>query len=377
MVYFHRRTTRPVFVSAVVHLMILVVCIWVPSASNSDRGILLLSSPEVNPIPVIHEPPSLSVEVSHEDQPFAGSMQPPALAIRPPVDVGSPNTSERGPALSAGNTGPSSAQGGATFFGTAANGSRFVYLVDASTSMNDGQGRRFRRACQELMRSVERLREDQSFYVFFFSSTTRGLFDETTPRWRAATEDNKRDLRDWVATLRPVGGTRPQEALYLAAQLKPSAIFLLSDGDFSGERRSQRGGVTHTPLQVVRSPQWGNIPIHSLAMENRAGQSKLQALAGHTGGVYRYVKGPLDFYREEYQAIWDHFGLDPNDGLPDPPLRREFVALQKLRDGDRDALAGRPINSERSYQKVLEHYPDTLAAQLVRQRIRSASKNAQ
>ena len=104
----------------------------------------------------------------------------------------------------------SGAAGGATFFGTVAPGDRFVYILDVSPSMNARAGKRLERAVLELLRSVAQLREDQFFYVLVFGWQTRRMFDDrsASPEMAAATLENKKRLRNWLAGIQTIRGNR-------------------------------------------------------------------------------------------------------------------------------------------------------------------------
>jgi len=370
MEFIHRRTIGAVVVSAVVHLLVISLLLlwWLPSTRKPPVQVLMASPVFVSEL-VIFELPTISITEAEVEPPM---ILPMAAAV-PIIPHPSKRTidGEHDSDQLAGSVGTQAGLPGgkpaATFFGSVASGNHLVYVVDASTSMNEGGGRRFDRALTELLRSIDGLRHDQYFYVLFFSSKTRRLFDETTPpRWLPATDDNKRKLRGWVAKVEPSGGTHPQEALYLASQLQPSAVFLLSDGDFSNATRRYRGTITgKSPIQVVKESPWDNIPIHTIALENRAGEYKLQGLSELTGGDYRYVKGPLEFYRLEYQNVWQNYDTFPRT----PEVRHQLQALELLMKGDRDALRRRPESAMRSYQTILREFASTQAAAIARRRV--------
>ena len=264
-----RPAYRGAFVSALFHcvaFLFLVVC-WQPV--DDELTIQLVTFATEVTEPVIFESPTVQVDDLQLDTSSESHAAPslPTIAISSLARAGVAGADGNVAAGEA--SGQSGGSGSAAFFGTVAQGDHFVYIVDASTSMADADGR-FLRAVRELLRSVGQLRADQYFYVFFFSSETRRIFDEEeAPHWLTATPDNKRRLRDWVATIEPSGGTHPQLALYLASRLQPSAVFLLSDGDFSRIPKRNRGtALAKSPLQVVDHPDWDNVPIHTIAFEN-------------------------------------------------------------------------------------------------------------
>ncbi|HUY36490.1 MAG TPA: hypothetical protein VMV69_27385, partial [Pirellulales bacterium] len=75
----------------------------------------------------------------------------------------------------------------ASFYGIEAAGNEFVFVVDMSGSM---EGTRFRRARNELRRSIESLSSNQSYFVIFFSDDAypmpaQGLLPRTDKNLRA------------------------------------------------------------------------------------------------------------------------------------------------------------------------------------------------
>ena len=187
--------------------------------------------------------------------------------------------------------GASSARG--TFFGIEAGGHEFVYVVDTSRSM---KGRRYGRATDELMRSVDQLGPHQSFYVLLFSSGVTQMFGQTelTPTPVIANRENKRRLREWLETSYDGGSTDPRKALRIALRMRPSAIFMLSDGEFNGYEQQKEqnllGGNSDAFSIVASDPI--KTPIHSIAFEDRSSRKNMKRLAEMTHGDFRFV--PLE-----------------------------------------------------------------------------------
>jgi hypothetical protein len=186
-----------------------------------------------------------------------------------------------------------------SFFGTVAHGNRFVYVLDVSGSMKARRGRRkaetrLKCAIDELMYSVDKLMPDQYFYVVLFSYETRHMFDEETllPQLIPATPENKRRLRAWLEGVRADSGTDPRVALDMALRMRPSAVFLLSDGEFNGQQsKNNRGLLNGNPSveEVVAAHEEHKVPVHTIALEDRANRKNMQTIASQTGGEYRYV----------------------------------------------------------------------------------------
>jgi hypothetical protein len=181
---------------------------------------------------------------------------------------------------------------GASFFGTEAPGHQFVYVVDTSPSMNIGLGRgpggasRLIRALAELRASIQRLSPEHAFYVILFNGRTRRMFDDNTirPQALAATPENKHRLDDWLVSVRTGESTDPRPALRLGLAMRPSAVFLLSDGLFDVPEASV--------LEVINRHNFGGTPIYTIAYEDDRCCLTMQRIALATAGEYRFVAAP-------------------------------------------------------------------------------------
>jgi hypothetical protein len=258
----------------------------------------------------------------------------------------------------------------AEYFGTVAYGDRFVYILDMSGSMNECSGRksnRFDRAVAELNSSVGRLRDDQWFYVILFSDKTRRVFDETSPlpQMVKATAENKLALRRWLSMIQPSGDTDPRDALYLAFQMRPSAIFLLSDGKFNGHKHRHKCSVLRgNPKvdEVIAQNNTAGSPIHSFAYEVRDARERMNSLAKQTGGVYRFIPEPGEPEETGAPAVIVH------DRPPQPPAQTtppsvppEKRALQLLQLARTMESAGKPDKALERYREVAREFPNTVA----------------
>lgn len=116
----------------------------------------------------------------------------------------------------------------ARFAGTSATGAnRIVYVLDASGSMR----LRFPIVVNELMRSLDRLREEQQFLVVLFQNDEALVPDflRARPRLLTPTPEHRGAITRWLDEVVARGTSSPIEALRLATQLKPDTIFLLSN----------------------------------------------------------------------------------------------------------------------------------------------------
>ncbi|MEM6471902.1 MAG: VWA domain-containing protein [Planctomycetota bacterium] len=239
--------------------------VLIESAFEQDTSLDVdqLEIPEPVPIPVTHE-----VQFETASNKKAGGSQK--------------TTGRSNGSVNSGSSG--------SFFGVQATGQSFVYVVDRSGSMN---GRRYRRALDELTRSIDALTEDQRFLVVLFSSGKRVMFDtaDSKAEMIPATDENKSRLREWLYGVEATGGTHPNAALRMALSQSPEAVFMLSDGAFNQQAfnvPSAFMGGGGGPFDIATS-NGGSIPIHSIAFEDPQSCKNMKRMASLTGGDYRFV----------------------------------------------------------------------------------------
>lgn len=261
------------------------------AASDSDTA---LESFELEP----PESPVSTPDVLSETQVDDAVMDAGVLAVEPTLlDL---DAVQAGPAKASGGgdgeakQAPQPSRKKGSFFGTHAYGDEFVFVVDSSSSMLSPCGfrygkTRFEVATQELMRSISSLEEDQKFCVFFFGLRTRVMFDGN-PRLVNATAKNRARLRNWMLSLSPGEGTDPRMGVWQAIKLKPSAIFLLSDGEFNGRSSNfhQIPGNAEVE-QIISHYRKRSVPIHTIAFEDTVNRRRLRNIAIMTAGSHRYI----------------------------------------------------------------------------------------
>lgn len=168
---------------------------------------------------------------------------------------------------------------GAGFFGSQGQGKTFVYVVDMSASMS---GERFRRAISELIQSINRLKPEQSFYVYFFNDRAYPLFDPHPARGMVpATPPNRSRASRWIRTRQPASTTNPHLAIQQALEMKPDVIFLLTDGELDEPEEVQK---------MIRKYNKSGVSIHTIAFENPDGAATLKTIAEENKGTFRFVK---------------------------------------------------------------------------------------
>jgi len=174
----------------------------------------------------------------------------------------------------------SSTKASTDFFGIGGYGKSFVYVVDASDSMNDRN--KFQRARYELLRSIEQLGSEQRYYVIFFNERAYPMDADAPVK---GSDENVRKTTEWVNQVQPTGGTNPLPALLLAISMRPDAIYFLSDGQFDP-----------ATIQIVRSENRQNlrknirmIPIHTIAFYDRIAEGLMRTIARNSNGEYQFV----------------------------------------------------------------------------------------
>ncbi|MCK5114723.1 MAG: hypothetical protein KAR11_08185, partial [Phycisphaerae bacterium] len=163
--------------------------------------------------------------------------------------------------------------GTTSFFGLEARGSKFIYVVDKSGSM---RGPKLLAAKAEMCRSINSLGNDMEFLIIFFDHLYETMPGDKLAR---ATRQNKLRYFNWVKHVGNGGGTQPVEAMLKAISLKPDAIWLLSDGQFS-----------ENACDVIGDANRGSrISIHTIAFYNNYGEALLTRIADENNGKYRFV----------------------------------------------------------------------------------------
>jgi hypothetical protein len=175
------------------------------------------------------------------------------------------------------------------FFGTAARGNRFVFVVDNSSSMKGG---RLEMAVSELVKTVTGLSPRQSFYVIFVSDRTYPMFyPNREPSLVPATPANKQRLAEWAPKAILASGKNREliKAMDLAASLNPQAVYLLWDGDLKYSESVRLDVLTH-----LTEPNPWNFVIHTLGMGSLTPKSEqnLRMISQAHRGSFRRIDVP-------------------------------------------------------------------------------------
>lgn len=118
--------------------------------------------------------------------------------------------------------------GVADFFGVAAEGRKFVYVIDRSYSMADK--RAFESAKRELLASLDRLTPGKEFQVIFYNDDPEPL--RLAGKGLAPVSGRLMELaKERIAGTTSFGGTNHEKALRMAIEYRPDVIFYLTDAD--------------------------------------------------------------------------------------------------------------------------------------------------
>lgn len=300
----HARGTLSVLVSCIVHTsLFIVLAIWYVSSHVPMTNVVLQAaiaggddvSLEFAELPNVETPAG---ELTKSQTPLSQELDlnvTPQLA-RSQSNLNATLTSalvdvERAARGTVGDSGGSGEAGGdslaklgANFFGSYAQGQKFLFVLDSSKSMT---GDRWLYACQELMDSVARLQPHQTFFVICFDDKTTCMFNTPATRVKYFNndEDTRGRLKRWLSTRRLGPGTYPAMAMIMALKMNPDAIFLLSDGELRDD--------TLFRLREVNgfSTERRQVPVHTIHLMSQEGRATLQLIATENSGTFTPVQG--------------------------------------------------------------------------------------
>lgn len=176
---------------------------------------------------------------------------------------------------------------GTAFMGTADQGSKVVFVIDASGSMTSHNSMQVAKA--SLVSSLQALDGNQQFLIIFYDDkpSVLHLRDNQKPQLYAATEIHKTLARQKIAGIQPGTGTQHVPALEMALRLRPDLIFFLTD--------AQEPPIYDGELEALKKLNTQKTRIHSI--EFGVGQEVpaavnprnfLRKLSTQNGGTYRY-----------------------------------------------------------------------------------------
>lgn len=186
-----------------------------------------------------------------------------------------------------GDLGGGAGSGGARFFGVEASGSRFVYVVDVSGSM---EGPRLERLRAELSMSIAELQEGAQFIVIPFATLAAPLGDREN--WTEASPTGKRWARNAIATelARARDGTVPLPGFQIAFVQRPraDAIYFMTDGEQfppgTEEELAKLNGQFKVPIHCIR---FGDADIERPG--GNPAEKTMKSIAKQSKGTYKFI----------------------------------------------------------------------------------------
>jgi hypothetical protein len=292
-------------ISAVVHLScVLLLAIWTaPSAPSHALGWLEVGAVDVPPalaeLPEVAFDAPLATSVEEiEAAPLATALIPDAIvAPGEPVDLA---LAEIGTPVASGPVGTMHslvrelkanqavrAKGGAEFYGIQAAGDRFVYVVDCSSSM---EGEKWQAARDELLASLRRLGSGRSFFVILFDGSAHAMYGlaDLQKGLVPATEENIVKCAAWMEAHSLGNATSPYAAIRQALTFQPSALFLLTDGEFNDPTAHF---LRQNNVRREKGKRLPEVAVHTIGFHTRKGQSLLRRIAKENGGDYQFIAG--------------------------------------------------------------------------------------
>jgi hypothetical protein len=225
---------------------------------------------------------SSRVRLAMDAQPLGSQWMSDSRSRGGLADIVGAVAGQKGPATDGDGNGAAGRGGGSgktTFFGLGSAGRRVVFVVDASASMNRpylGEAKtRFGQMKLELAKSILSLTEEQQFFIIFFNEHPIPMPAEGM---ESAYPQNQRRFLEWVAQVPASGLTDPRPALAIAMNLRPDAIFLLTDGTFP---RDVQGD-----LNAMRQ---NRVEVNTIAFGDPRAEKSLKPLASRNGGRFVFV----------------------------------------------------------------------------------------
>ncbi len=176
---------------------------------------------------------------------------------------------------------------GTAFMGAKDEGTKVVFVIDASGSMTVHNSMQVAKSA--LVSSLQALEANQQFLIIFYDEkpSVLNLREIHKPQLYAATEIHKTLARQKIAGIHPGTGTQHVPALEMALRLRPDVIFFLTD--------AQEPPIHPAELEQLKLMNGQKTRIHSIEFgvgqevsETVAPNNFLRKLSRQNGGTYRY-----------------------------------------------------------------------------------------
>ena len=251
-----------------------------------------LAESNTPPQPPTHQAAAEKAEIETRDSPTVDSLLNLPEASAPQI-LGPGARSPKSPLAEPSKLLPGSAlttapplaglkQGETQFLGIRDRGTRFVYVLDRSGSMDREHALEVAKA--ELVTSLQHLDETQQFQVIFYNVQSRLLTLGGRETLHRATDINKTLARQQIAGVTPDGGTFHYPALAKALALEPEVIYFLTDAD-------QNSAIHPGDMERLLRRNRGRTRIHAIKFGLGAELTTnhyVKKLALQNGGRYRY-----------------------------------------------------------------------------------------
>jgi hypothetical protein len=183
-------------------------------------------------------------------------------------------------------TGTGTGQATASFMGLKGTGSSFVYVLDRSASMSEFEGAPMRFAKEELMRSIQSLKENHQFQIVFYNDAPGAMSSANSAgRMLMGNEINKEKAGRFVQAIKPIGGTEHIPGLRMGLSFSPNVLFFLTD--------AAQPAITEAQLLEIQSRAERSLTtIHTVQFnvgEATNDGGWIRTLAEMNRGTYRYV----------------------------------------------------------------------------------------
>jgi hypothetical protein len=172
-----------------------------------------------------------------------------------------------------------------TFYGVPVETQRLIFVIDQSGSMGGLRSAgasleptELEKAVAETLKVVSKLKNRSRVNVICFESSIHAWKSKLVP----LTKRTRADLKAWLTSREPMGGTNLYDGLEEALETKGvDAIYLLSDGMPGSGRFIETEDILREIGKLNRKRR---VPIHCVALG--FGSELLQKLAEESGGNY-------------------------------------------------------------------------------------------
>jgi hypothetical protein len=302
------RAAAHVWVSLAVHIaLVIILSVVFITAAKKAELLSIISSPVDTDRVLTETPMEMISDLQAETlEPSMSTSEPnisdliadvsmPAIALETGLEPMKPESSASAAQMTAspmqGMTGAKIAAG-VEFFGTKATGNTFIYIVDSSPSMKKDKAFEF--AKQEVLRSLQSMKPKQRYFLSFFGKEVDPLtFGSGDPERYpvAATPENLEKTMKWLARVSiQKDGWPPNDALQMAIDMEPDAIFMLFDGDTKVDVAKFLRRVNR--IDDIFTSDEPRVPIHVVHFFVDEYRKQMMQIAEENGGTYRFIPRP-------------------------------------------------------------------------------------